>query len=975
MLRTLWTFVGLACLVGAAAGQEPQRRPGEAVRQLGFGKVDQCRFSPDGSRIVCWDGGGTQLLDASTGAVQLEYATNVERVRDYGAVRGVAWTSDGSRLLTMYQWNHADLRDAVTGRILQTYELVGGQKNGLAISPDDRLAVTGGADALVRIWDLATGEEVHTLAGHGGGVSCVAFSPDGRHVISGSRDDVAILWDLETGTEAQRFEGHTGDIRALAFAPDGRWFITGSDDHSAIIWDTTTGWRLYTLEGHGWNILAVSISPTGALVATGSEDHTAKIWDAATGNEVTHLSGYESGVSSVDFSPDGGSLCTSSWDCRIRFTETASGTLQREFRVHDQSVRSLVFSPDSQRIILGKDGRLLISHDIETGQVARTYSGLIGGESIHGVAVSPDGTTVLSTWSANQVRLWDAATGVVRRVLSGHADPVRSVQVSRDGNQVLTGSMDASLKLWAFGTGQEIRTFSGHTGGVLSVAFSPDGTQAASGSEDGTVRLWDVDTGAETLVLTGHADAVNGVAFSPDGTQILSGSEDRTARLWDVSSGETTRTFTGHGAAITSVAYAPDGSFILTGSWDNTARLWDPETGVSFRWLQRHTLGVYTVAISPDSQWIATGSLWDNTALLWKASDHLPGPCDDACDSFLRDSDGDGVADCDECVFFRTDPLAPMASLSGLVLDGAGGTVSCATVLAEGLNGSANVATADANGVYQFPALDPQDYDLTVFTPGGESTPAPVTIAPAEDAVIDLSAVPATGAAGVAGAVTEAVTGLALGGVRVQAWAGDTLLDETYTCRTGYYELRLDDGGGGKVTIPIDLSFTASGFDDLLVTVDTTPGETQEADAALTRKVAELCSLSGTVVADGPPVAGAEVSVSRGGVSTLLMADVLGQFALANLDAGQYHVSATAQGFGTNSKNVNLVSTGWSTHVQIDLLKDDDSGGGAGGGGCAAADESASFLDALLVSLLLAAALGSWSIRRRAGEKIQKEAE
>ncbi|MBO0830381.1 MAG: hypothetical protein J2P29_00275, partial [Actinobacteria bacterium] len=61
---------------------------------------------------------------------------------------------------------------------------------------DKLLAVSGGEDASVRVWDLATGTERATLTGHHREVFAVAITPDGRRVISGGGDETVRVWDL-----------------------------------------------------------------------------------------------------------------------------------------------------------------------------------------------------------------------------------------------------------------------------------------------------------------------------------------------------------------------------------------------------------------------------------------------------------------------------------------------------------------------------------------------------------------------------------------------------------------------------------------------------------------------------------------------------------------------------------------------------------------------------------------------------------
>ncbi|HEY1176420.1 MAG TPA: hypothetical protein VGF17_09705, partial [Phytomonospora sp.] len=58
-------------------------------------------------------------------------------------------------------------------------------------------AVTGGADAAVRVWNIATGACAHVLEGHRTEILDVRSTSDGRYLLSRSRDRTARLWELD----------------------------------------------------------------------------------------------------------------------------------------------------------------------------------------------------------------------------------------------------------------------------------------------------------------------------------------------------------------------------------------------------------------------------------------------------------------------------------------------------------------------------------------------------------------------------------------------------------------------------------------------------------------------------------------------------------------------------------------------------------------------------------------------------------
>src|SRR5439155_649285 len=90
----------------------------------------------------------------------------------------------------------------------------------VAFSPDGTRVLTGSEDETARLWDAATGKAVATLAGHTDRVTAVAFSPDGAHILTGSWDNTARLWEAATGKAVATLTGHTDRVTAVAFSRD-----------------------------------------------------------------------------------------------------------------------------------------------------------------------------------------------------------------------------------------------------------------------------------------------------------------------------------------------------------------------------------------------------------------------------------------------------------------------------------------------------------------------------------------------------------------------------------------------------------------------------------------------------------------------------------------------------------------------------------------------------------------------------------
>jgi WD40 repeat protein len=109
----------------------------------------------------------------------------------------------------------------------------------VAWSPDGTRVLTGSDDGSARIWDAATGKVLHHMAGHHHEVNSVAWSPDGTRVLTGSDDGSARIWDAATGEESGPVFTHFTDGEVAVYHPTT----------NSVLGCTDGAWRWL-----GWNI-------------------------------------------------------------------------------------------------------------------------------------------------------------------------------------------------------------------------------------------------------------------------------------------------------------------------------------------------------------------------------------------------------------------------------------------------------------------------------------------------------------------------------------------------------------------------------------------------------------------------------------------------------------------------------------------------------------------------------------------------
>ena len=285
-------------------------------------------------------------------------------------------------------------------------------------------------------------------------------------------------------------------------------------------------------------------------------------------------------------------------------------------------VRALAVSPDKSTVAAGR-GNQIIVYDAGSGKQVRTLvaPGLKAPDGkavkashlslVESMAFSPDGR-YLASGSFQEVNLWDAQTGALRKKLTGFVHNVVAITFSADGKLMATGggapTEDGEVKVFEVGSWKQITNIKGgHSDTVYGIAFSPDHTKIASCGADKFVKVFEVPSGKFIKSFEGHTHQVLDVGWHSDGKLLASAGADNTVKVWDYEKGEQVRTIKAHNKQVTRLVFVGKTPNFATCSGDAQVKFWNVQNGGNVRNFGGNTDFVYAVGVTPDGSLVAAG--------------------------------------------------------------------------------------------------------------------------------------------------------------------------------------------------------------------------------------------------------------------------------------------------------------------------------------------------------------------------------
>ena len=285
-------------------------------------------------------------------------------------------------------------------------------------------------------------------------VNSVQFSPDGLRIVSAAPDNSIRITDVSTGAALRSFRGHDDYVVYVAWSPDGGKLASASYDGSVRIWDVDSGEVLHELRGHAGTLFYAAFSPDSQTLASAATEGELILWEVATGQRLRTLTAHEEVTASVQFSPDGRYLLSAGRGQLLRLWSADAVMLEAAWTPPGQTFTTGVFSPDGQRIAGGGSSGTLHVFDTSSGDPVAEFA---TDAFINSLVFAGGGSLLASVHGDGTLRAWDVTD--TELVYSVQADPDIAffVAASPDGALLVTAGQDTRIRLWEAKTGELLR--------------------------------------------------------------------------------------------------------------------------------------------------------------------------------------------------------------------------------------------------------------------------------------------------------------------------------------------------------------------------------------------------------------------------------------------------------------------------------------------------------------------------------------
>lgn len=460
-----------------------------------------------------------------------------------GLIKDLAWSSTENLVVTVGESGDVrwwDISDSSCRRTIKLpwpkdIPLEKQKSSSVALSKDGRLCLVGSVCGLLFWFDPSDARSMVCVPAHLGAVHSVDVAPDGDWAASGGADGVVRVWNLFAGGElAHELKGHAHLVTSVLIDPMGHRVFSAGSDGTFRTWPVSFDLKPESeppISTQTDSIIASEVCSITQMnddsIVLGHKDGRIQAFSLALFSSRMSLTAMDQEVWASCTSLDGQFIYSAAFKGMIRKWNALSGELVTEDRLPFIRIHGLKCidaehmlcwgvpfnsEPISSSILKVRQSDLGIQFDSPIPDLGHVRS----------LKTTQDGLCAFASGQGGSLVAWKVDSGLeVWKEPCAHEKTIYAMDLTSDEKRLATAGADRFIQIRDAHTGRLMRSISGHTAAVTSLCFFSDGIRLVSASWDGTVCIWNTQKG--NLLSMAHVPHVSKVLLLKNEAEVIAG--------------------------------------------------------------------------------------------------------------------------------------------------------------------------------------------------------------------------------------------------------------------------------------------------------------------------------------------------------------------------------------------------------------------------------------------------------------------
>lgn len=297
-------------------------------------------------------------------------------------------------------------------------------------------------------------EKLTEFRGHTQAIYNLAPSYREGHFLSCGAEGIVAEWNV-VSEEAKALVQADSPVYAMRLLPDRQLLVLGLRSGELVFCDLQSGRILRRVQVHKGAVFEIQAFPQPGFLLASGEDGALSVWDLERLDHIHIVRVAPKSIRTIAFSPDGQRLAVGASDGHVRVLDIGL-TLQQDWMPGRLSIFRVLWDLQQQRLYSsGRDAHLrafaLDGTDVPAAVPAHTGS-------VNDLIWHPDGRHIFSASMDKSIKLWEAATLQLKKVVNFEKQGCHFNGVNRVcwwEDRLLSCGDDRKIMAWRFNFDEE----------------------------------------------------------------------------------------------------------------------------------------------------------------------------------------------------------------------------------------------------------------------------------------------------------------------------------------------------------------------------------------------------------------------------------------------------------------------------------------------------------------------------------------